>query len=123
QEIGQQVAELVRARRRLQPRWRQQRQGDAQQPAAGPDAQPQPGLAESAQAHRRRLRSPWAKAQRMSTPRWKPMAWKRSPISPGSISRLISLWRWWRSTGSAIASISARRSARPQLIRKLDWAQ
>ena len=42
------------------------------------------------ETHRRRPRSPRAKLPRKSAPRWKPMNWKRSPISPGSVSFLIS---------------------------------
>ena len=62
-------------------------------------------------------------ASQDATPRWKAMAWKRSPISPGSVSRLTSLWRWWRSTGSAIVSMSARHAGRPFWIRKAACGQ
>jgi hypothetical protein len=98
--VTQQVFELVAARRQIRQQQRRQQRtddhrGDHRPPRAEPTLRARERFERTPPRpthHRRQLRSPARKATPNSTSRWKPIAWKRSPISPGNVRRLAS-WR------------------------------
>ena len=74
--------------------------------------------------HSRRPRSPTRNACSRPTSRAKPIAWKRSPMSVGSVSRLASARSFCSVTSSrAFASASSSRCGKPLPSRKLACVQ